>query len=241
VLEENVLRHLFECFGNPQAVQRAIEDATPNLEKIQELRKRRARVAGELEKIDKARNRILGLIEKDTLTDAQAAAKLNEMKEREARQQNQLRSIDGQLGNVPSPDAIRAVAERVAANRSYTDARFVARKRLANRNYSDMTWEEKRSLVATVFAGRSPDDAPLGVYIRWLPGDMRPRRWTYSIRGQVTEEGLVPLNEQRLKAYYDADKDFYGEESLVTSKRSHWPSRVPRERRFRAGTAPPAV
>src|SRR5262249_36450210 len=35
-IEDVVMRHLFETFGNPAAVQRAMEDATPNNEKIRE-------------------------------------------------------------------------------------------------------------------------------------------------------------------------------------------------------------
>jgi DNA invertase Pin-like site-specific DNA recombinase len=35
-IEDVVMRHLFECFGNPQAIQKAIEKAIPNKQRIQE-------------------------------------------------------------------------------------------------------------------------------------------------------------------------------------------------------------
>lgn len=53
VIEENVLRKLFEAFGNPKAVERAIEEAIPNPQKVAELRSQEERLAGKLAEVEK--------------------------------------------------------------------------------------------------------------------------------------------------------------------------------------------
>jgi len=68
VLEDDVIKQLFECFGNPKAVQKAIEDATPNLEKINEARQRQERAEGSLAKIKVGREKILLLLRNDKIT-----------------------------------------------------------------------------------------------------------------------------------------------------------------------------
>lgn len=70
------MRHMFEAFGNPSAVQRAIEEATPNRDKIQEAAKRLERITEELTKLERSRQRILDLVVKGTIADDSATAQL---------------------------------------------------------------------------------------------------------------------------------------------------------------------
>jgi hypothetical protein len=66
-----------------------------------------------------------------------------------------------------------------------------------------MTWEEKRSLVETMFADKTPDGKPCGVYIEWLTGNKKPPQWRFSIRGTINEEPQKPWDYEMLEARYD--------------------------------------
>ena len=50
-LEDVIMKHLFECFGNPAGFERAIEEATPNLEKVKRLREQQLRLTESLTKV----------------------------------------------------------------------------------------------------------------------------------------------------------------------------------------------
>src|SRR5262249_13163294 len=57
-LEDAVMRDLFDLFGNPAKVQRAVEEAVPDRGKVEELRQRQGRLAEELAKVEDTRGRV---------------------------------------------------------------------------------------------------------------------------------------------------------------------------------------
>jgi site-specific DNA recombinase len=206
VLEENVMRHLFETFGNPKAVQAAIKAATPNQDKVQALRAEMQRVEKQLKEIKAGKERIVGYVEKGTLSETEVTARMAKLRDREARLQTRLAMLDTQLEHVPSANAIKAVARKLTRER--TNPRLIAAKTRANSNYTRMTWDEKRHLLESVFDGTTPDGKRAGVYIQWLDGNQRPRKWRYSILGTINETKLLPrslawLNEQDEQDPYD--------------------------------------
>jgi hypothetical protein len=93
LLEENVLRHLFETFGNPKAVQRAIEAATPNKDKVKELQAERERVRKRLREKATGMDRILQYVEDGTLSRADVVARITKLKQQEATLQQQLSTL----------------------------------------------------------------------------------------------------------------------------------------------------
>src|SRR5579863_6362223 len=155
-LEERVIPHLFETFGNPAALKRAIEEATPNREKVEEIRKRLGVIGVELKKIGSGRDRILRLIASDDITDADAKDQLGKMKQRETRYQEEQERLEVGIQNIPSPAM-------------YNEQRLASAKLWAMKGRADdfglMTWEEKRKLAQTVFAGLTLDGNRMGVYV----------------------------------------------------------------------------
>src|SRR5262249_42122882 len=67
-LDAAVMRDLFDTFGNAAAVERAVEEATPNRAKIEQYQARRQRLGKELEKVKAAKDRIIRLVSKETVT-----------------------------------------------------------------------------------------------------------------------------------------------------------------------------
>lgn len=197
-LEEVVFRHLFGAFGNPAAVQRAIERATPNAEKVEQARKRLNWITGELEKIKAERGRLVRIISKGTITEADADDVLGELAERESRLKDEYDQLVTSLEHVPTPATVKNTAERFSDKFiSYSNAWLVETCAEADRRYDRMTQEEKRSLAEMVFGGKTPDGRRMGIYVQW-PEEQRKsnwKRWNYSLWGHLIEDdGWIPLD-----------------------------------------------
>ncbi len=200
-LEDAIIRHLFECFGNPQAVKKAIEEATPNLDQVHQQREQVARLEVALAKTGKVRERILSSISRELISDADAESQLERLKQQEATQRTELDRLNDMLANVPTPESIQAVSKEVSGTfkRFKIDAakvRLNAKTRLANRCLEEMTWEEKRALAEMVFSGKRADGSRMGVYIAWIGGQEKRRRktWKYTISGHLIQRhGKIPM------------------------------------------------
>jgi len=203
-LEDIVMRYLFDCFGNPKAVQKAIEDAIPNLEKIREFQKRIERIGDEIEKVNKGRDRILRFVVNDTITDSRADKELKVLNEKEQRLKTEQERLNENLEKLPDIDKVRAVSKKVASQFKCTNVKLMVKKKLANREFDKMTYGEKRALVETVFSGKTPDGKRMGVYIEWD----KNKGWTFSIHGHLIDEGgLIPMSDSRKEAVFG---DFSG-------------------------------
>jgi site-specific DNA recombinase len=205
-IEDAAMRHLFETFGNPSAVQRAMEEATPNNERVQEAVKRLEFVTKELSKLESSRQRILALIVKGTISEGSANTQLEKLKEREDKLGAERARLDDELAHVPSKPAIAGVWKQVAARfRQYTNAREVVKVKHANAAFDEMTFKERRELCQTVFSGKTAEGSRMGVWISW---DKSGKKWGYRIEGHlidasgpVSKEGFVfgaPLAQKEL-------------------------------------------
>lgn len=191
-IEDNAMRHLFEVFGNPSAVRRAMEEATPNSEKIQEAVKRLEVVTKELSKLETARQFILRLIEKGTISESSAEDKLNKLKEREAALQSEQTRLGNELAHVPSAKALLVMSKKVAGKfHRYTNARVWAKTQHANTKFHKMTYDERRSLCEAVFSGKTAEGKRMGVSIAWDKGG---KKWRYRIEGHFIDAS-GPINK----------------------------------------------
>lgn len=224
-LEESVVRQLFECFGNPVALQRAMERAVPNNERADGERKRLQHLASELTKIEKGRNRIIELIKKDTITDAQADKHLGELNQREVKLREEFESLTSHLDNAPSPEQIKAIAESVGRKfgTKKSTARRSAVERTIDNDYESMTWAEKRALVEAVFGGKDENGKRLGVYVEPYEGENRygPKQWTFHIKGHLVDvDGFTLPEEQQPTPTGQSRRGLPGvSKSLRTSRR----------------------
>jgi DNA invertase Pin-like site-specific DNA recombinase len=186
-IEAAVVRDLFNMFGNPAAIERAVKQAIPDCEKLLQ---QRERLESETAKIEKARARVLALIEKDAITDKQAETKLRELKEREAGFLATLDSVNGSLACLPDPEAARQAALQVheicggiviedKEGNQYAGGNDV-------QSFLMMSYEDRRKLIEAAFAGgKLPDGKPAGVYIYPPENTTGHRRYKYAIRGRL--------------------------------------------------------
>jgi hypothetical protein len=198
VLEDAVIKQLFDLFGNPAAVQRAIEEATPNAEKINDLLNRKSRLESSLAEIKAQKDRVIRFIAKGTITDDDATEQLGDLNENEARLRDQLTILTGQLENLPHPDDIKRAAEEFSSAFHDLNIDLYILKVEVNKNFDAMTWEEKRQLLRLLFAGKTSEGKRMGVYVSWDGEEARggQRTWQYRIVGRLVDQGgIAPRDE----------------------------------------------
>lgn len=198
-LEEIVIRHRFEAFGNPEAAKRAVEQAIPDREKAEEYRKRLGELDDKTAKIAKSRKRILKAIEDDIVSQSDAESNLCDLKSREIAVQAERVRLDEALSNSPAPDEIRKMMEKIQRR---LERRLPARPLSADRytglrnartNFTAMSWDEKRALAEFVFDGKTAEGQPWGIYVTAIDGEevRRQKQWRYEVRGKSPIDGDI--------------------------------------------------
>jgi DNA invertase Pin-like site-specific DNA recombinase len=219
-LEGQVIRQLFGMFGNPTAIERAIKAAIPDADKAIE---RQRKLEEDLSSIERSRARILGLVVKDAITEKQAEKELHDLKARERILREQLEQLSNTLADVPDEKALRCYVERFEdafgdtfykvdeqGNHTPCKTQLIAVYDNSGEpgclpggndvhtfcyNFPD---EDKRRLVATVFDGPLGDGTPAGVYVMPAGESLpyRPKQWSFTIRGKLEFQFMVPSSSQ---------------------------------------------
>jgi hypothetical protein len=197
-IEKEVIHKLFNLFGNPAQIERAVKDAIPDCDKLV---KRQERLAKELSKIEGSRKRLIDLVVKDTITNEDAEPKLLELKERESSLGNELDSINAQLADIPDAERVKVYCEQVGDNpgevwlydefgNNYAGGNdiqtFLIKREKGN-------GQDRRDLIEWVFGIPLPDGKPAGVYLKPAGGERYgPKQFTYELRGRwnVLEDRL---------------------------------------------------
>ncbi len=186
LLEEKILEHLADLWGNPAAVEKAMADAEPNKAEAEKARKRLGRIDADLEKVKTGRQRIIGFIGKGTIEEADAEGQLNDLREREIKLSEEADKLRAVLTETLTEEDRKRLAKRVVSARRWVAMRDAERP-------ETMTYEQKRMLIEDVFGGKLPDGRRMGVYV--TPIDLergtKGRRWQYEIRGRIQAEGIV--------------------------------------------------
>jgi site-specific DNA recombinase len=188
-LEDAVMRQLFETFGNPEAMQRAIEAATPDREKMEELREELEQIDKNLKGIEAKRERLVDAIGDGTLQKNHVKKKMGKLDEQEGQLFERQGVIHEELDRIPLPDRIKTVTELAG---QIFRPKVSAKERLSKRrylSYDEMTREEKRALAELAFGGKLPDGRRMGVYIYPIEAEQgrKRRRWRYEILGHLIE------------------------------------------------------
>lgn len=212
-LEDIVMANLFECFGNPIAVERAIEAATPRMEKLDEYRAQSDRIDAALNKIVTGKKKILKLVANGLVDDGDAEEQLKSLAANEATQTAAKDRLNEFLANLPTRELVQDVAGRISA-------RFTCESSIANHRLDLMTWDERRTLAKMVFSGTQVDGRRLGIYIGFLD-DKKPSRrktWRYTIHGHLIHtDGFLPMSESRKEASFTFGAAFHQRELVAIS------------------------
>lgn len=177
-IEEQVVDLLFETFGNPIALQAAIEAAIPNRDKVEAIRIEVEQLNVELAKIEKARDRILALIGKETITDKQADRQLIELKSRESKLTADRDRLQQSIDNVLTSEQIEQRV-RIWKGHPLASSKQAVKRREAE-GTKPTTFKEQRGLCEIAFAGERADGRRNGVYVFWQDGN-----WKFEVFGEL--------------------------------------------------------
>lgn len=188
-IEEAVVVHLFEMFGNVAAIRKAIEDATPNRQKLEREQNQLMRVEKELLETNMKRKRIARLNIDGKITDAEANEHLDELNTRQVQLKDKQRQLTANLQNRIDPKDLNRLSQDIEKQFKSMKNKLKLNIKHALHAYDEMTWDDKRNLLETVLGGKTRDGKRMGVYINWKDKD----NWSFSIHGQfIDRTGLKP-------------------------------------------------
>jgi hypothetical protein len=207
-LDRRIMLELFDLFGNPAKVRRAIEDAIPDRSKARALEGRKVQIHAELSDVKKQRDRLIHHVQNGTIRDDDVAPAFNALDEKQGALRHELGMIDNQLANVPEAGEIKRVGDWITGKfyREVKDKRGRVKRRvvvprhrliadLSNGHFERMSWEDQRELIEMLFLGRTPAGRPYGVSIEPVPGSRRTpvKDWQFTMLGKlVHSSGTVP-------------------------------------------------
>ncbi len=197
-LEQAVTAHLFDLFGDPALVERAVERATPNVVRLGELRTQREQLAKQLKNLEARKSRLREAIMSGTVsaTDEGVKKDNSELSEQGAHVIKAIEKIDLQLHNVPKPQEVK--------KRTDSLLRWLGKFAGSPSQWRRMEHADKRALVERAFGGRDAEGRRLGVYLT-NPGDS----WTFEIRGILPEvrTGSLAMADERVAHLLAEDAD----------------------------------
>jgi DNA invertase Pin-like site-specific DNA recombinase len=196
-LEQAVFVELFTLFGNPSAVQRAVEAATPNKDKIEEARRRLTGLEDDLGRVKVETKNLVRGIARGTISEEDAAEERADLREREAALLADKERLQATLANVPTKQEVEQVAKRVTRLfRPHVDVKLNLEVDHANSDFDGMSWEDRRALAQMVFAGKTLDGLRRGVYVERAEGMRRKQknqRWRFHLLGRLVDlKGEAP-------------------------------------------------
>ena len=209
VLEEIVLRHLFDTFGNPKKLREAIEEAIPNREEEARNRNRVQVINDTLAKIERERDRVVDRIAKGIITDALAKKNLADADRREAMLLDEKAELEASLESIPRKedvDRLIKIGRTLHNFPSKQKSRLRQRMRWISHDYDSMSWEDKKALCEMVFSGQTPEGKPMGVSVKWN----EDKSWRCIIRGHFIN---MIVREQTIE-----DLDRYFEEGYTPAQ-----------------------
>jgi len=183
-LEEAVVTEILSFYSNSKEVKRAIEGATPDLKETKRRQERLTAIEAEIKKIERARKIHRSAVNNGNLSESDYNAELKSLMEREAKFDNERKSIEYALAGSLSAETIKEIADHVGDK--YASARKAAAGRRLT-HIQTMSWAEQRTLIEEVFDGQTVDGKPMGVYVEPIAAakGKEPMEYRFSLLGNL--------------------------------------------------------
>jgi len=217
-LEDAVIRHLFNTYGNAAALERAIDAAVPNLDAHRQIQQRISKLDGLIQQTDQGRQRILRLVESGEVDHAETKDLLKANREKQERYQTERDELAGKVSTLPTVNQIKETARRVASRFKRPTKAEMRVSLAAEADHDDfvaMTWDDKRELLELVFDGTSVEGKRAAVYLDWPRGKGSPCR--YTLRGLIQRTATLPMQPRTKEYLANPGHIQAGEQGAVTS------------------------
>jgi site-specific DNA recombinase len=197
LIENAVLLHLVQTFGDVELIQRAVERATPDMSKIEKLTEEQNNLQRELKKVLGQKDNVIDMVADGLLSKDEVKSRMDKLRDRESSIQGRLASIEAQLQSVPDPSKVKRLSKlgiKVLADMTRNSPDMIFKK----------SYEWKRNLVEHAFGGRDTKAQRLGVYISETGNPNHP--WSFEIRGVLESTILgLPLKDGYLEEAFKLD------------------------------------
>ncbi len=201
LIENSVLLHLIQTFGDVELIRRAVERATPDMAKVEALTQERADMGQELKNIANGKDRVVGMVADGLLSKEEVKARMEKLRARESHIQERLSVIEAQLESTPDPAKVRRLSKLAVG---------VLKDATANRPAAvfEKPYKWKRNLVEHAFSGRDAGGRRLGVYVGETGNPEQP--WSFEVRGMLESTVLgLPLPDDYLEEAFYLDAEFH--------------------------------
>jgi DNA invertase Pin-like site-specific DNA recombinase len=198
-LENSVLLNLIKTFGDYQAIEKAIQRATPDMARTKALEHEGKQLAKDLLKVTTQKGVLIKKIADELLTDDEAKLLLDDFREREKAIKQRLSTIESELTPIPNVKHVKALsrwAGKIIKSVTKNDGKLIFEKTEA--------W--KRGLIEKMFSGVDSKGQRLGVYVDY---DNESKQVTYEIRGlfEPTVHAL-PIPDDQLIDMFKLDPEY---------------------------------
>jgi site-specific DNA recombinase len=176
-IEPAVLLYLFDMFGDVEKIEKAIERANPDMEKIEKMREELTGLKEKEDRVIKEREQLVKMTAKGIFTDEEADKNIKQIRSRLETINNRIEALENQLEGQPDPEKVKRKSKLARA--VFVDALTrPGPKKMANMLYEP--YEFKRKIVENAFAGKDVKGNRMGVYVTQTGDPKKP--FTFEIR-----------------------------------------------------------
>jgi DNA invertase Pin-like site-specific DNA recombinase len=176
LIEEPIMAHIFTMFGDKARIERAIKDAIPNLDKIEELKLQLKQFKKEKVNSERKIEPLIDAIE-DGIGDVESIKKrIIEHENRIKLLNHEIAIIKSRLEKIPSEELITLKADLLKKMIKGYYGHSLA-------HYKKMTFDDKRKLLQSIFSGVDAQGNRCGIYIK-----KDQKGWIYEIKGNFISE-----------------------------------------------------
>ncbi len=200
-LEDAVMLELVRAFGNPEQVQRAIERATPNRDKLEALKQEYTILDKESKSIATKKEKLVKAVVDDLLSDDEVKKQMAILRDRETSISDRLTIIETALDNTPDPEYTKRLS-------TYAGKLLQAKTKKDPKIMLDKSFKWKRRLLETILSGTDVEGKRLGVYVTQTGNKAQP--WQFEIRGVLDNIVIeLPLSDDYLEDTFHWDSDYF--------------------------------
>jgi hypothetical protein len=176
LIEEEIMAHIFELFGDQVKVEQALKDAIPNLDELKELKLQIKQCKREKQVLEKKIERLLDSIERGEKGGILTNKRLKKYEDQYEAFEEEISSIESKISKIPTEKDIRKHSSFIR--------KMIKRYYLHDEDhYSRMTFDDRRKLLGHLFSGTDKDGRRCGIYIKRCKDG-----WEYEICGALISD-----------------------------------------------------
>jgi site-specific DNA recombinase len=196
-IEASVLLQLIKTFGDPELIEKAIKQASPDMSKVEALNKEKASIDIELKRISAQKSNLISKVADNLLSNEEIEGTMSKLREQEKSFKDRLLIVETELSSTHDPEHIKRLSKWTG--KVISDA---------TRNNPLLIFERpfkwKRKLIERAFSGVNIQGEHLGVYITRVG-----EGFEFEIKGQFENTiNTLPLTDETLMDAFNIDPQY---------------------------------